>query len=273
MRMTFSSLEDHLIHEVIRGPLPLAQLRTVATTRYSVSRAGFYKALAALKQQEVLIEHGHMISVNTLWLSEAYRFFEGLVEYKRTAGYLAQEVMQLTSGEELSYTFRSIGDIDLFLINIVYDLLLLGLSTEVLIEESHEFFLLLNRGRTDSLLREMRRHGYGLYLLIASTSPIDRILAKKFVSEPAQAFLTNKSRLNRKILHVIGDVIIELQLHRDFAHALDSLYTSYDTINHSLNAEVHALAAKSFKHRIRIFKHASLAARVRTRCKKYFVLA
>ncbi len=272
MQMTFSALENSLLHEVMRRPQPLSQLLATATTRYGISRAGFYKALAALKHQEVLVGHDHILSVNKLWLLEAYAFFESLVERKRTPGYLAREVAGLGSGEELTYTFRSITDIDLFLINLVYDLLLLKQGTEVLLEESHEFFLLLNQVRTDTLLKDMQRDGYGLYLLITSTSPIDSIITKENLTTPGQGYVTGRGRTSRKVLHAVGDVIIELQLHIEFARELEKLYTTHEKVTDALRNKVEALVAKNYKHRIRIVKDATLAARMRTRFKKYFAL-
>lgn len=271
MKMTFSVLEDRLLHEVLSKSQVTSDLLNTYVDKRGVSRAGFYKALASLKRKEVLLVKKGLITVNKIWLANSYDFFRNLVTVKQQPGYLAQQIIKLEPDEELTYAFRSLSDIDIFLINLIYDLLLLSKEKVVLIEEAHEFFLLLNTKRTSSFLNEMQDFGSALYLLSHSSSAIDKELLKNQLALPAQGYATGSDRPLPNIVHVVGDIIIELVPDKAFLTAIGKEYAKSTTIAEGLRDTVTDLTEQKQRHRIRVYRDPALAKSMRTRFRKYFV--
>ncbi|HYF29130.1 MAG TPA: hypothetical protein VEA36_02055 [Candidatus Paceibacterota bacterium] len=271
MKMTFSSLENSILMEVIHTPRSVAELYQKYVERSRCSRAGFYKAVASLKKKEVVVEEGRLLSVNKIWLADSYDFFRKLVRQKTTPSYLAQEVSRLNKGDRLSYTFHSIAEIDIFVLNLLYDLLLLKIDTKALILEAHEFFVLLNDSRTRRIMGELANIGGRVHVLIEGGTALDKEVVRRFLPKPAEGHVVDtKSASSSNILHVIGDVCIELKLNKQLAVSLNHLFAANEKMTDGFRTDLENLLSKKRKHEVVIYRDSSKASRLRGRFKKYF---
>lgn len=271
MQMTFSNLESAILTQVIERPRELPDFLDKCLKK-GISRAGFYKALSRLKRDEVVLVKDRVISVNRAWLAKGYQFFEHHMGTANLPSYFGEQVAKLGKGEHLSYSFRSIEELDIFLINLIYDLLRLGIGKDVLIQERHEFFFALDETRTNHIVREFDRIGSKLYLLAESNSEIDRAVIKR-LPKSAHVHATGSERRDTfgKIFHAVGDVLIELRLDKGFAQELDKLY-AHETTNDRFLKSLAALVAKRRRHVLRIYRDKERARAMQSRFKKYFVM-
>lgn len=271
MKMTFSPLENCLLVDVVHKPLPLTSLYAKYVGGSRCSRAGFYKALSSLQKKEVVIEKNRVLSVNKIWLSDSYDFFSKLVQQKTVPSYLANQVAELKEGDRLSYTFHSIAEIDIFLLNLIYDLLLLKVDKHALILEPHEFFVLLNGARTRQILKEVSALGCSINLLIESDSPVDKEITKDSLPKGAVGYVSGKkSTADPKVTHVVGDVCIELKLNKSLASSIDRLFASEARISQQFVNHLRDLVGKKQKNQIIIYRNSKKAQKIRSHFKKYF---
>src|SRR3989338_7422974 len=124
MQMTFSPLENNVLMQVAQQSRSISDLYTKYVDEQKVSRAGFYKALASLKKKEVLFVKDKIVSVNKIWLAASQRFFQNLIEQKTKPSYLAARIAKLGSSDRISYNFKDIAEIDIFILNLLHDLAL-----------------------------------------------------------------------------------------------------------------------------------------------------
>ena|SRR3989344_3297242 len=272
MKMTFSPLENSLLMEMANRPHAIVNLYERYVTGRRCSRAGFYKAVSSLKKKEVITEKSRVISINKIWVAESYVFFKSLVKQKATPSYLAKEVAQLKEGDNLTYTFRSIADIDIFILNILYDLLLLKVGSSILILEPHEFFVLFNNVRTAHILREIESIRGSVFLLIESTRALDKEVVKFHLGKPAKGHVSNKTTKSMsRVSHVIGHICIELHLDKSFANAIDQVFLKHTEVSEELVEHLKHLAHKRQKHKIVIYKSAEKAQKTKSKFRKYFL--
>ncbi|MDO8624359.1 MAG: hypothetical protein Q7R54_03315 [bacterium] len=271
MKMTFSLLENNLLVDAASKPLSVRTLYKKYVAGKRCSRAGFYKALYSLKKKEVVLEENGTLSVNKIWLAESYAFFKKVTEQKTEPSYLAKQVTQLLEGEKLTYTFRSIADIDIFILNILYDLLLLKTDSKVFICEPHEFFVLFNNVRTAHILREINNIKGSVFLLIESTSELDKEIVKTHLVKPAEGYVSSRAPKNVSLIrHTIGDICIDLHLDRLLANEIDSLFSKQTKIYERTMGDLEDLAHKRQKHKIVIYKSAEKARKTKSKFGKYF---
>lgn len=235
------------------------------------SRAGYYKALTCLKKKEVILEKDRMLSINKIWLADSYDFFRKLVRQKTTPSYLAERIALLSEGDRLSYTFHSMSEIDIFILNLLYDLLLLKIDRQALILEAHEFFILMNDVRTKRILNELSTVGHSVWLLIESDAPIDVEIAKKMVPKSAIAYVSGKeSKDTAKIVHVVGDVCIELRLNKLMSAAVDKLYSSNEAVTEDFVEDLKNIVDRKQRHEILVYRSKQKTDQVRNKFKKHF---
>lgn len=271
MELTFSSLEQSILTKVMERPRELPRLLDIYLNE-GISRAGFYKALSRLKKDEVVLVKDRVVSVNRAWLAEGYQFFERYMGKVNLPSYFGEQVARLGKDEHLSYSFRSIAELDIFLVNLIYDLLRLGAGKDIFIQERHEFFFALDETRTNHIVREFDRIGSTLYLLAESGSAIDRsVIGKLPRSTHSYATGTERRDTFGKIFHAIGDVIIELRLDKGFARQLDTLYTR-EAMDGRFLKVLQTLVSKRQSHTVRIYRDRERARLMQSRFKKFFVM-
>jgi len=269
--MTFSPLENEMLLSVAQKPQSVTDLYKKYVTGKRCSRAGFYKALEGLRNKEVVVEKEKVLSMNKIWLADSFYFFKKLVRQKTQPSYFAEQIIQIKSGDRLVYTFKSIAEIDIFLLNLIYDLLLLKVDKQVFIVEPHEFFVLLNSKRTSQILQEIRQIGCSLFLLIESTSGVDKAIVKNQLATPAKGYVSEKKISDvAKITHVLGDICIELRLDKSFAKGIDYLFSKQELGPEDLANDLKQIIGNKQKHQIVIYKDKNKVRKIKVRFKKYF---
>ncbi|MCI0597493.1 hypothetical protein L0Y34_00230 [Candidatus Parcubacteria bacterium] len=274
MRLTLSALENAAMLALMRRPHSLPELHDHLSARHHISRAGFYKVVKGLKKKEIVVQEKNTLSISKIWLAEAQDFFRSLTAQKETPSYLAERIAHLESGERLVYTFRSLKEIDIFLLHLLIDVSERVHEKQILIHEPHEFFILLNEARTYRLLEDMRRRKQSLVLLVESRDAIDSEILKQYLRAPADGYRasnTPSGNVARHITHVVGDVFIELALSKRFLEQLSALYATNKLVSEKFIEQVRKLAEGKEKHTIRIYKAGRKSGLLRKRFKKYFV--
>lgn len=273
--LTFSALENAALGKLMTGPCARAELHDYLSAKKHVSRAGFYKVLASLKKREVVVEANGTLSISKLWLADAQSFFRELSRQKAVPSYLAREVAALGPEDRITYDFSSMAEIDIFLLNLMLDLSALLSEHRVLIREPHEFFVVADPARTGKILKEFKKAGRSILLLIESDSGADSDIVKSYLAEPAQGYRIPRraSADARKITSIVGDVIVELRMAKRFTAELEGIFKKEDSLSPRLRDAIRELAARKDRHVVSIYRDASKASALGKVFKKYFVLA
>lgn len=277
MKMTLSSLENDILLGVIKKPKKLADLLDKYVLKRKCSKSGFYKCIGSLGKKEIIVVKNKFVSVNKIWLIKSQNFFDELILQKTKPSYLAEQVFRIKEEDKITYVFRSISEIDIFILNLIYDLLLLQASSDVLILEQHEFFVLLNKERTASILEEIKNLKSSILLLVKSGlhNDLDREIIRKFIEDPARGHVLNsikKDNSFNKVFHVVGEVIIELHLNKKFSNDLHSLFLRYPKITETFFDKLKELVIQKGKHKIVIYKNKNRSMKVRRQFRKYFII-
>ncbi len=275
MQMTFSPLENEILLEVVNQPRGISYLYAKYVNEGKISRAGFYKVIASLKRKEVVLVKGKFVSVNKIWLATSQRFFQNLVNQKSKPSYLAERVAMLEEKDGITYEFKNMAEIDIFILNLLHDLALLRTGKVILISEQYEFFILLNQKRTQQILGELKTMNVPVYLLVAGQNEINREIARKYLRDAAQGHVPDKPKQADpfKVIHIIGDIIVELQLDKKFVNEIRKLYERYEKISERFIDELRNIVDRNFRHRILIYKSKARADKLHGHFRKYFPIA
>lgn len=275
MEMTFSPLENDILLQVVKQPREVSFLYNIFVSQRKLSRAGFYKALASLKRKEVVFLRKKIVSINKIWLAKSHQFFGSLIQQKTSPSYLVTQISKLGKTEKIIYTFNNINDIDIFILNLLYDLILLKVGKHILISEQHEFFVLLNRERTEHILYELKNMNIPVCLLIFGQSVNDKEVSRKYLTDPARGYVPDTKRGStdqHKIIHVVGDIMIELRLDKQFTVDLNKLFTTQSQIDEDFISRLKYLLNKKRRYRIIISKDIEKTKKLRNRFNKFFII-
>lgn len=218
---------------------------------------------------------GKVIFVNKIWITALQSFLEDLSQRQHTPSYIAQKISILENNDKLIFYFRDLSQVDIFILNLVFDLLLLRKSQKVMILEQHEIFTPLNDIRTKKIILEINKLGSSIQILINGGTNMDREINYRYLKDQIQSYVLDKPYnfiTEKKITHVIDDVIIDLVLDKQLVHVIHSMFlNAEESIDKGFISQLKAAMLTNQRNRIIIYRDPEKSRKINKLFRKYFV--
>lgn len=271
-----NSIEAQIITLLKNGPLSAVDIVChIQKNRSKTPKQSVYLALRKLKAKEIIAYAKKEISLNQLWLSRMRDFF---VQTDAMQGDPERsDLLNIEEGESITYAFNSLNSLDVFWGH-AFVIFTRSLVTgdAILLYNPHEWFKVARAHSEIPLMEEVRRLGIMWLCLIPSKQPLDFYIRKFFdgVSakchfiEATEAVFPSNYYANR-----FGDFVLEVWIDMKSAEAIDRIYQDQSLSVADATIKIKAIAAeKNSKHKMRISKDPSKAAKLEKLFKEYFVL-
>lgn len=270
MDITFSQLENMLLAAIGEGGHSTRKLFEMFVTRGEYSKAGFYKALGILCRDGVVFKAGDVVSINQLWASQAAEFFTRLAQ-EHDDKYFETTLTSLKTGDKITYHFSLLKSVDVFVLNVLYTLSKNLDVRDVHIKQPFEIFLILDQARTEQILKLFTDASRRVYV-ISSGGTQDLELFRRHKSRTLHTHVISPKRSPVKILHTVGDFVLELSLDKRMVAQATKVYVDKTASVAEQRAHLNILFTQKGKYTIAIYRNDKKAKSVRKEFSKYFLL-
>ncbi len=248
-------------------------LVAIEKVRPKTTKQAVYSILRKLKKDEIVVTHGKMVSLSSLWIARMGDFFTTARHYYTNSAVGDEGFFNLSAGERVSYTFHNPSTTDIFWGHAFAVLAEMTPTTEpIYIWNPHEWFFLV-RGTSEKMIFDtITATGKQILLACANKDPLDKYVAKEFDGKNSQYHMTDQYLFEKKnyYINVFGDFVIEVWLDETTSDAIDVFYKKTPEWDDSAQKEITDIATKKGKTKMTISNNPKKAQKIRKGLEKYF---
>lgn len=219
-----NNIEDAVINLLINGGETTSSLLKHIQAQQKITKQGFYSSLRKLRAKEIVVIYKGNVSLNTTWINRMRDFVETISRSYTTEPH-SSEFLNLSDRESISYSFKSIKNLDSFWGH-VQNILVHNTSKNepIYCYDPHYWLYLVRRETEKDLLKEIVAIKKQFLMSVGARNKLDRLIKPDFNSNYLQY---NYKRLFEKenyYITVIGDYITEVYLDEKVATSIDLIY-------------------------------------------------
>jgi len=267
------TIEEYLLETLKEGSCSIeALIASVYEKRKGTSRQGVYRTLRAMKAKEIITIHTKMVSLSAVWIGKMQNYFALAAHYYSKPA-SDSSFLSLKEGERVSYSFRSILELDIFWSHSLYLFFeVLKNNQPIFAYNPHDWAYFVRQENDAILLEKTSATKRQVFLTVGNNMPIDKQAKRNFDGDQEQYYLLPKDSGfdNNHYLSIIDDYCIEAFLDKNISAEMDLLYEKYSTPNGEFLDALKKLVTKKGKQRLVITRNKKKALRMKHVLDKYF---
>ena len=269
----YLSIED-LILEILRnGPLDIEQIiEQVARKRTGTTRQGTYRTLRVLKKREVLTIHSKKVSLSAIWISKMQNYFTLATHYysqpTNDSGFL-----NLREGEKVSYSFRSMLELDIFWSHALYLFLeVLKNNQPVYVYNPHDWAYFVRKENDHTLVEKSFETNRQIFVAVGDNKTLDKLVQRNFDGTRGQYYLLDHKLEPKEnyYVNIIDDYCIEGFIDQKTTRILEDFYNQAADSNPNTLNKLQKIIEGKGKHRLVISRNKKKVDKIKKMLGKYF---
>lgn len=262
--------EDLIISRLGNGPVSTNQLVEDVMKEEGITFQGVYKALSKLKQQEVIVKHKQVVSLNIPWVHRLTRFTEQAIHSYSLTNY--NLFLDFKEGQKTTLSFADFTALDTYWIH-----MMISLAQEyeepIFLFNSHDWYVLARPDLKSEFFLWIDKYQRTSFMLIGHETTLDRKAVKDHSSPFLQIASVEKAMFNEwSYITIIGDFVIETRCEKRTADDINRLYQKYPVFDEAMMKELNEIIARKQKWKIIITRNKEKALMIRKRIGKYFYI-
>ncbi len=262
-------INELIVSLLSRGPVDSLELLQQAQSQLKLSKQGFYKALRELLVDEVVTKHKQTVLLNTIWINKLDSFVGDVQKH-----YLAkaqEQFLSLSEGDSMTFKFKSILDLDIMWMHYFY-MLAKQVDSPILFYSYHEFWSLFRSDLQTQMYEWIQANNKKTYYIIGNKNPMDIETTKPHKQYGIEIAYEDKPSFSPNTgITVIGDYIFNTIIDNTTTHAIDTLYTKYQTWEPAVEIELKEIIDRMRRSKVVIERNKKKAEQLRKKLMKYFV--
>lgn len=241
----------------------------------TISRQSFYEALRRLANTEVIVVNKKLVSLNKVWIEQLIQFTQETARTYNESYRMESQYLQLQPGERVSYTFKSLEAVDVFVSHAT--LLILEQSDKRIpsaVYNPHHWFFVARPSSEIAWWKAFERLGVTLYLTNGGKTDADKqvgTIIKSKSSKYVHFSLTDKELFKKNnFVSVYGTSIFEIQLEEKVGQEIDQWFRETKDIEQG-REKLQQIVKKISKVKLIISHNPKRAEILRKRMMKYFL--
>ncbi len=265
-----SAIAEEIVLQLSHGGMKSSDLLKQIQTTQSVTRQGFYKSLAELVRQEVVVKNKQLVILNNTWVNKLHGFVETVDTHYQTTSSQGS-FLSLREGESLVYHFKSIDSLDALWMHYFF-LIAKKEEQPVILFTQHEWFSLCRPEAENFMYTWLKNHKRQGYSIVGSDTRLDRATTAYIKNEYMQIAYETKPLFRRNFYTtVIGPYLINTIIDTATATAIDELYANQTISNEDATVVLNGILENMKRSKIVIMRNKKRAEQVRRKLMKYFV--
>lgn len=224
MKLFNGYIEENILSLLLKeGDAHTSHLLERVNSTRACTRQGFYRALRKLRDDEHVVIHRSLVSVNKMWLRRLQVLVQSSVAGRSVIG----DMGKLGVGEKLELTFKGLSAMDRLWSHLFSNIeLTVPLKHPLFLFNPHNWSALL-RTETDKAHEEtLRERQRPSYLVIGSATELDKEVTRAMDFRHLE-FSFNPRLTQQSYIAVLGDYAIEVRLSPTSRKAIDSIFRNY----------------------------------------------
>lgn len=217
-------LEDMVIQHLLKGPVNTKPLVVAISKKHNVTIQGVYKALRHLIEDEIVVKHAHTVSLNLVWIRNLGIFSEEIASNYEVSG--KPIFPEMEEGDRVSFTFKSLIDLDVYWMHIMTDLFK-NTKKPVFLYTPHQCFLDARSKTESGMFQSFEKEHRQTYVIIGHDTELDKKTAKSLASKYIQTIAQPmKGFKETHHITVVDDYIQETILEPELAEKINEFYNT-----------------------------------------------
>ncbi len=267
-------IEEFVLNLLADGPMPAMTLvKKISFLRLRVTKQAVYSALRKLKKAEIVVVHGKIVSLNSLWINKMSDFFTE-ARYKYSIGTAETEgFLALADGDKITYSCKNPEVADTFWGH-AFDLLaeVMQKTEPIYIYNPHEWFLIAREEQETTLFKHITNEKRQILVTTPGTSELDKQMKKHFDGTYAQYYLSplHLFKKGNYYVNIFGDYIIEAWIDEKTHEEIEKFYKNQTILNDESRTTLKKIIASQGKNKISISRNKDKAEKFKKMLRKEF---
>ena len=255
--------QDYIIECLAKGSQDITGIYNYIRKHRTITRPAIYDQLRKLRVDGIILKNKTKYLLSKEWIDSLQQVFTSF------------DAPILKEGENISYSFNSLGQMDAYWKHIfpLYDSLYN--KPPICIYNKHCFWVHI-LGRTES--EEQHYTSYTkdkrtAFFLIGDTQRLDKEFKKKYQNDYFKINIkTITANPDTHHVTIVGDIIINSQLPKSFVKKINTIYEDVNSSPQNQIIEIRKLCEKNIKMNLRIERNRKRAEKLKKIITKDFVL-
>lgn len=240
-----------------------------------MTKQGVYQALRKLKAEEKIVLHGRSASLNIQWLRKMGDFFSIAQHFYSPAHGNPDYVLNLREKEKVTFTFKTLVDLDIFTSHAIYMLAaIIDAHEPIYAFNPHEIFS-YGRSESEAMLLEVMEEIHKQVLLLAThSSPLDSELKKRFSGTNVQYHIEHDVPFDtgKYYFNVYGGYLLEIHLDMRVSAELEMFFESTGSFTKEAQEKLSYIFATKGRHKVVISRNKTKSDRYKKFFAKFFAI-
>lgn len=271
-----TKIEDLIISILKNGPSPSADLvKKISLLKTRATKQAVYSALRKLKSEEIVVTHGKIASLNSLWINKMTDFFAEARHHYSISNVEAEGFLALEDGDKITYNFKNPEVADTFWGH-AFDILanIMPKEEPIFIYNPHEWFLLAREEQETALFKRILDQKRQILITSPGQDPLDKFVKKYFDGTYAQYHLSPIELFKKPnyYLNIFSDYIIEVWIDEKTHEKIENFYKTNIEFNEEKRRLIQAIIATQGRNKLSISKNKERADKIKRMLKKDFYI-
>ncbi len=271
-----TKIEEFVLKILADGPMPaMALVKKISFLRLRATKQAVYSALRKLKKSEIVVMHGKIVSLNSIWVNKMSVFFAE-ARYKYSMGTPETEsFLALEDGDKITYNFKNPEIADAFWGH-AFDILgdVMEKSEPIYLYNPHEWFLIAREESEMAIFKRITDEKRQILITTPGTSELDKVVKKYFDGTYAQYYLSpvHLFKKSNYYINIFGDYLIEVWIDEKTHEAIEKFYRSYTTLDEESKTALKNIINSQGKNKISISKNKDKSEKLKKILRKEFYI-
>lgn len=271
-----TKIEDLIIKTLKEGPLPSMDLvKKISAQRVRATKQAVYSALRKLKKEEIVVTHGKVASLNSLWINKMSDFFAEARHHYSIANVEAEGFLALEDGDKITYNFKNPETTDAFWGH-AFDILanIMEKDEPVFIYNPHQWFLLARENQETALFKRITTQKRQILITSPGQTALDKFVRKYFDGTYTQYYLSDHELFKKSnyYVNIFGDYLVEVWIDEKTQEKIDGFYKTNSEFTEENKRKIQNIIATQGKNKLSISRDKDKAEKIKKMLKKDFYI-
>jgi len=253
------TIEQLVIDTLQKGAIATVDLiLELHKVRPNTTKQGVYRVLRKLKNEEKVVIHGKLVSLNSNWITNMTEFFSLAQYYYSSKNSGANGFLNIQEKDKIIYHFNNLSLLDSFWSH-AFNLLanITSAKEPIFIYNPHEWFFYARPETEKTLVKVLHKKSRQVLITVSHDDPLDKNLKRNFNNDWTQYNITKKkiSPNDNYYFNIIGDYLIEVSINTSITKKINDFFKKTETFNDTAKQKLADIISSNGKNKLVISKN------------------
>jgi len=252
-------------------------LENIFLSRPKTTKQGVYRVLRKLKNEEKIVIHGKLVSLNLHWIKNMNEFFYlAHFYYSSPKAASLDSFLNVREKDKIIYFFKNLNLLDSFWSHIFHMLAEVSNPKEpIFVYNPHEWFAYARQETEQTLIKTMREKTRQVFITVAHNDPLDKELKKTLRGDFTQYYVDEGNIFEKQnyYFNIFGDYLIEVFIDEKISKQIDIFFKKTKFFDDKARENLLEVVSKSGKNKLIISKNRKKAEKyIKILSKNFYII-